>query len=57
MLLDTFEYLENTLKERIMFLDGAMGTMVQRLKLEESHFRGNYMTVIYSTFMLNLWIR
>lgn len=23
-----------------MFLDGAMGTMVQRLKLEESHFRG-----------------
>jgi 5-methyltetrahydrofolate--homocysteine methyltransferase len=40
MLLDVFEYLENTLKERIMFLDGAMGTMVQRLKLEESHFRG-----------------
>ncbi|KAI9316377.1 methionine synthase [Dichotomocladium elegans] len=23
-----------------MFLDGAMGTMVQRLKLEEEHFRG-----------------
>jgi 5-methyltetrahydrofolate--homocysteine methyltransferase len=23
-----------------MFLDGAMGTMVQRLKLEESDFRG-----------------
>ncbi|KAK4513748.1 Protein phosphatase methylesterase 1 [Mucor velutinosus] len=38
--MDTFEYLEKTLKERIMFLDGAMGTMVQRLKLEESHFRG-----------------
>lgn len=37
---DTFQYLEDTLKERIMFLDGAMGTMVQRLKLEESDFRG-----------------
>lgn len=23
-----------------MFLDGAMGTMVQRLKLQESDFRG-----------------
>lgn len=38
---DTFEYLEKTLKERIMFLDGAMGTMVQRLRLQESDFRGN----------------
>ncbi|KAI8992259.1 methionine synthase [Pilobolus umbonatus] len=38
--LNTFEYLEKTLKERIMFLDGAMGTMVQRLKLQESDFRG-----------------
>ncbi|GAA5795640.1 hypothetical protein HPULCUR_001002 [Helicostylum pulchrum] len=37
---DTFEYLEKTLKERIMFLDGAMGTMVQRLRLQESDFRG-----------------
>ncbi|KAI7903626.1 methionine synthase [Cokeromyces recurvatus] len=38
--IDVFEYLEDTFKERIMFLDGAMGTMVQRLKLEESDFRG-----------------
>lgn len=38
--LDIFEYLEKTLSERIMFLDGAMGTMVQRLKLEETDFRG-----------------
>ncbi|KAI8361736.1 methionine synthase [Blakeslea trispora] len=36
----TFDYLENTLKERIMFLDGAMGTMVQRLQLQEADFRG-----------------
>lgn len=32
--------LENILKERIMVLDGAMGTMIQRHKLEESDFRG-----------------
>ncbi|KAI9271609.1 methionine synthase [Phascolomyces articulosus] len=37
---DIFEYLEKTLQERIMYLDGAMGTMVQRLKLEEADFRG-----------------
>lgn len=43
--IDTFEYLEKTLKERIMFLDGAMGTMVQRLKLQESDFRGNNKTM------------
>lgn len=28
------------LKKRIVFLDGAMGTMIQRLNLEEKHFRG-----------------
>ena len=28
------------LKERIVFLDGAMGTMIQMRKLEESDFRG-----------------
>ena len=37
----TQEYLNKTLLERIMYLDGAMGTMVQRLKLEEEHFRGD----------------
>ncbi|OBZ91083.1 Methionine synthase [Choanephora cucurbitarum] len=37
---NTFDYLNKTLKERIMFLDGAMGTMVQRLKLREADFRG-----------------
>ena len=31
--------LEDTLKEKILFLDGAMGTMIQRYKLEENDFR------------------
>lgn len=33
--------LEILLKERILILDGAMGTMIQRYKLEEEDFRGN----------------
>lgn len=32
--------LEELLKERILVLDGAMGTMIQNYKLEEAHFRG-----------------
>ena len=28
------------LKERILILDGAMGTMIQSYKLEEKDFRG-----------------
>ncbi|WP_081111743.1 methionine synthase [Bdellovibrio bacteriovorus] len=32
--------LEQTLKERILFLDGAMGTVVQLYKLQEADFRG-----------------
>lgn len=28
------------LQERIIFIDGAMGTMIQRYKLEEEDFRG-----------------
>lgn len=31
--------IEDILKERIMVLDGAMGTMIQRYKLEEKDFR------------------
>jgi 5-methyltetrahydrofolate--homocysteine methyltransferase len=33
--------IEDILKERIMILDGAMGTMIQRHKLEEADFRGD----------------
>ncbi|KAJ2158450.1 hypothetical protein GGF46_003767 [Coemansia sp. RSA 552] len=33
-------YIEDELKKRIMFLDGAMGTQIQDLRLSESDFRG-----------------
>jgi len=32
--------LETAIKERVLTLDGAMGTMVQRYKLEEADYRG-----------------
>lgn len=32
--------IEDILKERVLVLDGAMGTMIQRHKLEEEDFRG-----------------
>src|SRR3972149_11505196 len=32
--------LEQTLRRRIVILDGAMGTMIQEHKLEEADFRG-----------------
>jgi 5-methyltetrahydrofolate--homocysteine methyltransferase len=32
--------LKSALKERILILDGAMGTMIQRYKLNEEHYRG-----------------
>lgn len=34
------EEIEATLKQRIMFFDGAMGTMIQRRKLEAADFHG-----------------
>ena len=33
--------LENALKQRILVLDGAMGTMIQRYKLGEKEYRGD----------------
>src|SRR5216110_1676497 len=33
--------LETLLRERIVFLDGAMGTMIQHYKLSEAAYRGN----------------
>ncbi|MES2488429.1 MAG: homocysteine S-methyltransferase family protein, partial [Pseudomonadota bacterium] len=36
----SFKVLESLLPKRILVLDGAMGTMIQRHKLEEEHFRG-----------------
>src|SRR4029453_13986796 len=37
---DTFTTLQRLLAERILVLDGAMGTMIQRLKLSDAEFRG-----------------
>ncbi|MCX6119933.1 MAG: methionine synthase [Proteobacteria bacterium] len=36
----SFQSLTNLLSKRIAFLDGGMGTMIQRHKLNETHFRG-----------------
>ncbi|KAJ3055529.1 hypothetical protein HK097_010216 [Rhizophlyctis rosea] len=33
-------YLRKTMSKRIMFIDGAMGTMIQRYKFSEEDFRG-----------------
>ena len=33
--------IEDLLQEKILFLDGAMGTMIQNYSLEEADFRGN----------------
>ncbi|MES0874818.1 methionine synthase [Sinimarinibacterium thermocellulolyticum] len=35
-----YERLDALLRERILVIDGAMGTMIQRHKLEEAHYRG-----------------
>lgn len=40
----TTEYLTRVLQERILYFDGAMGTMIQRGKLSEEDFRGNLFT-------------
>ena len=37
---EIFDEIIGTLKERIMILDGAMGTMIQKHQLEEEDFRG-----------------
>ena len=34
------EHLERLLRERIVIIDGAMGTMIQRYKLAEADYRG-----------------
>ena len=32
--------MQNLLRQRIVIIDGAMGTMIQRYKLEEANYRG-----------------
>ncbi len=39
--LERIERLRAIMKERIVFLDGAMGTNIQRYKLQESDYRGS----------------
>ena len=39
---DQEKILRKLLAERILLLDGAMGTMIQRHKLEEDDFRKNW---------------
>ncbi|HEY7167900.1 MAG TPA: methionine synthase [Candidatus Binatia bacterium] len=38
--MNTEEHIRRLLAERILLFDGAMGTMIQRLKLDEAAFRG-----------------
>ncbi len=38
---NTFQTISEILKERILVLDGAMGTMIQRYKFSEEDYRGN----------------
>lgn len=39
--MDRVQQLKSLLQERILILDGAMGTMIQRHKLDEEDFRGD----------------
>jgi 5-methyltetrahydrofolate--homocysteine methyltransferase len=41
---DCTEQLQALMRERILILDGAMGTMIQRYKLAEADFRGDRFT-------------
>ena len=38
---DVFKFLNDLCKERIVFMDGAMGTMIQKYRFEEDDYRGN----------------
>ena len=38
---DRIEHLQRLLRERIVIIDGAMGTMIQQHKLDEAAFRGD----------------
>ena len=40
MAVNTIELLNELLKKKILVLDGAMGTMIQRYKLTEEDYRG-----------------
>jgi len=46
---EKYRVLKQLLDERIVFLDGAMGTMIQRHKLDERSFRGVRLRTILKT--------
>jgi len=48
---DVEQYLRDEMQKRIFFLDGAMGTMIQRHKLEEKDFRG-FFFLSFTSFIL-----
>ena len=48
------EQLHKALKERIVILDGGMGTMIQNLKLDEQAFRGDRFADQLSTAAINM---
>ena len=37
---NTYQVISDILKQRILVLDGAMGTMIQRYKFSEEDYRG-----------------
>ena len=41
---EAFAQLEELMQDRIIFIDGAMGTQIQKFKLEEKDFRGDRYT-------------
>ena len=45
----TSQALSELLEERIVYLDGAKGTMVQTYKLEEEDFRNRHCKIIRAT--------
>ena len=44
---DATAALTDALRSRILLLDGAMGTMVQRHQLSESDYRGERLSLIH----------
>ena len=47
---ERIQHLKSILKERVVILDGAMGTMIQDLKLSEEEFRGT----LFSDFHMDI---
>ena len=44
------QYMASTMAQRIMLLDGGMGTTIQKLKFSEEDFRGDQFKEVLPTF-------